>query len=286
MANAPLVMRAPEPQVLDQELRRIRRSTTSRMFWVEDYAIDRDGARPGAHQHLVHLPPPQHRDPVSDPDPVRAHRRADQDGTARCRRRRSPGRRSICSSRSSAEARHALAMRASHHLFAAGEAIVRQDAEGDSMFVLMNGQRARRARAVGTGSGGDSGRRFLRRDVDADRRSPQRHGQGGRRRRRCWRFQAKDFRELALANPDLLDHVSTIMSARRTGLEDAKATAAAVVAPEAKQTFLARMRSFLDSALIESDPTQIRSRALRRLASCVTSTMMPGPCFSMSSTRN
>ena len=39
-----------------------------------------------------------------------------------------------------AEARHALANAAGHHLFCAGEAIVRQDAEGDSMFVLMKGQ--------------------------------------------------------------------------------------------------------------------------------------------------
>ena len=38
-----------------------------------------DRARPGAHQSLVHVPPPQHRDPVSDPDSVRAHRRADPD---------------------------------------------------------------------------------------------------------------------------------------------------------------------------------------------------------------
>jgi hypothetical protein len=39
-----------------------------------------------------------------------------------------------------AEARHVLANAAGHHLFCAGEAIVRQDAEGDSMFVLMKGQ--------------------------------------------------------------------------------------------------------------------------------------------------
>jgi hypothetical protein len=57
---------------------------------------------------------------------------------------------------------------------------------------------------------------------------------------------AKDFRELALAHPDLLDHVSTIVTARRSGLEDAKAHAAAVVAPEVKHTFLARMRKFLN----------------------------------------
>ena len=56
---------------------------------------------------------------------------------------------------------------------------------------------------------------------------------------------AKDFRELALANPDLVDHVSTIISTRRTGLEDAKAHAAAIVVPEAKETFLTRIRRFL-----------------------------------------
>ena len=57
---------------------------------------------------------------------------------------------------------------------------------------------------------------------------------------------AKDFRELALSHQDLLEHVSAIVSARRTGLEDAKAHAAAVVAPEAKHNFLARMRRFLN----------------------------------------
>ena len=57
---------------------------------------------------------------------------------------------------------------------------------------------------------------------------------------------AADFRGLALAHPDLLDHVSAIVSTRRTGLEDAKAHAAAVVVPEAKQNFVARMRRFLN----------------------------------------
>ena len=59
-------------------------------------------------------------------------------------------------------------------------------------------------------------------------------------------ISAQDFRELVLSNPDLLDHVSTIVSARRTGLEDAKATVAAVAAPEAKHNFLSRMRRFLN----------------------------------------
>jgi CRP-like cAMP-binding protein len=54
------------------------------------------------------------------------------------------------------------------------------------------------------------------------------------------------FRELAIAHPSLLDHVSTVVSARRIGLDEAKASAAAGAAPEVKHTFLARMRKFLN----------------------------------------
>ena len=98
---------------------------------------------------------------------------------------------------------------ASHHLFAPGEAIVRQDAEGDSMFVSDEGQ----ARVVLEPSGqevavipaggffgemsmltGDPRTATVRRSVTS----------------RCWKFAAKDFRELALAQSgSLLDHIST-----------------------------------------------------------------------------
>ena len=63
---------------------------------------------------------------------------------------------------------------------------------------------------------------------------------------RCWRLRRRISASWRWRNPDLLDHVSTIVSTRRTGLEDAKAHAAAVVVPEAKQNFLARMRRFLN----------------------------------------
>ena len=62
---------------------------------------------------------------------------------------------------------------------------------------------------------------------------------------RALEISAADFRELAVANPMLLDHISTVVTARRTGLDEARATAAAAVVPEAKQTFLARMRKYL-----------------------------------------
>ena len=37
-------------------------------FWIGDYARRLAGARPGAHQHLVHVPPPRHRDSLPDSD--------------------------------------------------------------------------------------------------------------------------------------------------------------------------------------------------------------------------
>ena len=58
-------------------------------------------------------------------------------------------------------------------------------------------------------------------------------------------ISAADFRSLAEANPALIDHVSTVVLTRRMGLEEARANAVAVAAPEAKQTLLARMRKFL-----------------------------------------
>jgi CRP-like cAMP-binding protein len=56
---------------------------------------------------------------------------------------------------------------------------------------------------------------------------------------------ARDFREFAIASPSLVDHISDVMTDRRTGLADAKATAAAASVPETKQSFLTRMRRFL-----------------------------------------
>jgi hypothetical protein len=58
-------------------------------------------------------------------------------------------------------------------------------------------------------------------------------------------ISAADFRELAVGNPSLLDHVSSIVSARRTGLEEARAAATTAAAPELKQNLLARIKKFL-----------------------------------------
>jgi CRP-like cAMP-binding protein len=142
------------------------------------------------------------------------------------------------------EARHTLALSADEHLFAAGETIVRQGAAGDSMFVVLSG----RVRVLIDPSGQEvavipAGGFFGEMSMLT----------GDARTATVLAFEdaavleisAADFRALAEANPALVDHVSTIVGTRRTGLEEVRASAAVIAAPEAKQNFLARMRKFL-----------------------------------------
>ena len=242
MANSPLVMKAPEPQVVIKSFGASAIDYLAQ-FWIEDYAIDRtarDQVRTNIwytfRRHNIEIPFPIQVQYERTEEPIRTERHiaTAAEHLAGVSLFKTLG----------DEARAALAKSANEHLFAAGEAIVRQDADGDSMFVLLKGH----ARVLLEPSGqevavippgGFFGEMSM---LTGDRRSATVKAMGDAS---VLEISASGFRELALANPDLLDHVSTIMSDRRTGLEDAKATAAVVAAPEAKQNFLARMRRFL-----------------------------------------
>jgi CRP-like cAMP-binding protein len=242
MANSPLVMKAPEPQVIIKGFGGSAIDYVAQ-FWIEDYGVDRT-ARDQVRTNLwytfrrrnIEIPYPIQVQYERDEEPIRTERdvAAAADHLA-----------SVSLFKTlSAEARHALANAADHHLFAAGESIVRQDAEGDSMFVLMKGH----ARVVIEPSGQEvavipAGGFFGEMSMlTGDKRSATVIAADDVA---VLEITSKDFRELALANPELVDHVSTIISTRRTGLEDAKAAVAAAVVPAAKQNFLARMRKFL-----------------------------------------
>ena len=129
-------------------------------------------------------------------------------------------------------------------LFADGEPIVRHGEAGDSMFVVMSG-RVRvvlepSGQEVATiAAGGFFGEMSM---LTGEPRTATVKAAGDAS---VLEISAAEFRSLALGNPALLDHVSAVVVARRTGLEAARASAAAAVAPETKQTFLARMRKFL-----------------------------------------
>jgi CRP-like cAMP-binding protein len=242
MANSPLVMKAPEPQVV---LKGFGASSVDYVaqFWIEDYAIDRN-ARDQVRTNLWYT---FRRYNIEIPYPIQVqYERAEEPVTTD--RHLAAAADHLASIELfkplSAEARAALAASARHHLFGAGEAIVRQNAEGDSMFVLMKGH----ARVVLEPSGQEvavipAGGFFGEMSMlTGDRRSATVKAVDDAA---VLEIAAANFRELAVANPGLLDHVSTIVSTRRTGLEDVRATAAAVAAPEAKENFLARMRRFL-----------------------------------------
>jgi CRP-like cAMP-binding protein len=242
VANSPLAMKTPEPQVIVKGFGASSIDYVAQ-FWIEDYAIDRS-ARDQVRTNLWYT---FRRRNIEIPYPIQVqYDRAEE-----------PMRTTQHIAAASAllggvelfktldmDARYSLAKSSSEHLFAAGEAIVRQGAEGASMFVLLEG----RARVVIEPSGQEvavipAGGFFGEMSMlTGDRRTATVIALADAR---LLEIAAKDFRELALANPGLLDHVSTIMSTRRVELADAKAQVASSAAPEAKENFLARVRRFL-----------------------------------------
>ncbi len=242
IGDAPLAIRAPEPKVLVKGFGGSAIDYTA-YFWVNDYGMERearDQVRTNLwytfRRHNIEMPYPIQVQYERDEQPLRTDQQVD---AAAVRLAAVDLFASL-----SQEARHRLALSGDEHLFAAGETIVRQGAAGDSMFVVLSGRvrvlidPAGQEVAVLPAGGffgemsmltGDARTATVKAIEDAV----------------ILEISAADFRALAEANPALLDHVSTIVGTRRTGLEEARASAAAIVAPEAKQNFLARMRKFL-----------------------------------------
>jgi CRP-like cAMP-binding protein len=242
IAGAPLASAAPQPKILVQGFGDSAINYTA-YFWIDNYGLERE-ARDQVRTNIwytfrrrnIEIPFPIQIQYDRTEPPLRSEQHvasaADQLGNVDLFKTLSP------------EARLALSKVSKDQLFAAGEAIVRQGAAGDSMFVLLSG----RARVVLEPSGQEVA------VIPAGGFFGEMSMLTGEQRTASVKaiddlhvleVAAKDFRELAIANPDLLDHISTIVSTRRTGLEDARASASAAVVPEAKRTFMERMRRFL-----------------------------------------
>jgi CRP-like cAMP-binding protein len=242
IANAPLAIRAPQPKVLVQGFGDSAVNYTA-YFWVNDYGAERE-ARDQVRTNIwyefrrrnIEIPWPIQIQYERSEEPVWNERQvsAAADYLSKI----------DLFSPLDAGARQRLAAASRHHLFAAGEPIVRQGAAGDSMFVILKGSvrvilEPSDQEVALIPSGGFFGEMSM---LTGEARTATVRAADDVT---VLEISAADFGALAVANPAVIDHVSTVVASRRTGLEEARASAAVVAAPEAKQTFLARIRKFL-----------------------------------------
>lgn len=240
--NAPLALKTPAPQVLVKGFGASAVDYQA-LFWVDDYGKERE-ARDEVRvnlwytlrRHGIEIPWPIQIEYSREEKPARTDEQVSEAAEGL-------GRVDLFATQS-VEARQRLAAAGRPRLFAAGEAVVRQDAAGDSMFVLLGG--AARVTLEPSGqevavipAGGFFGEMSM---LTGERRTATVRAIEDVR---ALEISAADFRQLAVADPALLDHISSVVTARRQGLDEARVSAASAGTPEAKQTFLARMRKFL-----------------------------------------
>jgi CRP-like cAMP-binding protein len=244
MANASLVLRDPEPVVIIKAFGASSVDYAAK-FWVEDYGQDnlaKDQVRTNLWYEFrrsnIEIPWPIQIEYSREEQPIRTHAHIDA-AAARL------GAIDLFSTLSP-EAARGLAHDAADHLFAAGEAIVRQGDHGDSMFVVLRGMvhvvlepSGQQVATIDAGGvfgemsmlTGDPRTATVRATTDVQ----------------VLEIAAGDMRRLAQATPGLIEHISTVVEARRAGLAMAEATAAAVAAAQvhAPHSLLARIKAFL-----------------------------------------
>lgn len=244
MANAPAVMREPEPVVILKAFGASSVDYAAR-FWIEDYGQDnlaRDQVRTNLWYEFrrsnIEIPWPIQIEYSRQEEPVRTHVHIDAAAAQLAA--------IDLFSTLTPEARRGLAHDASDLLFATGEAIVRQGEGGDSMFVVLRGTvhvvlepSGQQVATIAAGGffgemsmlTGDPRTATVRAATDVQ----------------VLEIAAGDMRRLAQATPGLIEHISTVMGARRVGLAQAEATAAAAAAglAHAPHSLLARIKAFL-----------------------------------------
>ena len=243
LVNSPLVLTTPPPQIL---LREFAGSAINYVvqFWIGDYALDqeaRDQVRTNIWYTLrrknIEIPWPIQIEYSREELPLRS------EGDVLAAAVRLAG--VDLFDELPQDVRIALSRTGNEHIFAAGEAIVRQDEAGSSMYVVLSG----RARVMLEPSGqevaiiepggifgemsmltGDPRTATVRAIDDV----------------KVLEITAERFREVALDRPGLVEHISTVVAARRVGLDYARAAAAASTAVAlAPRTLFGRIQKFL-----------------------------------------
>lgn len=243
LANCPLVLATPPPSTLLEEFG--ASALTFRVwFWIGDYALELE-ARDQVRSNIWYT---FRRKNIEIPWPIQIEYSREELPL------RSEGDVLSAAARLAAidlfdtlpaESRLALSRTAEEHIFAAGEAIVRQDETGNSMYVVLSG----RVRVVLEPSGHEvaviePGGFFG--EMSMLTGEPRTATVRAISDVRLLEIPAERFREVALERAGLVDHISGVVAARRTGLDHAReAAASAPTAVAARTTLLSRIQKFL-----------------------------------------
>jgi small-conductance mechanosensitive channel/CRP-like cAMP-binding protein len=243
LSNSPLALKTPEPSVLLREFGGSSLNYRAR-FWIGDYALDEE-ALDQVRSNIWYT---FRRRNIEIPFPIQVEYSREELPL------RSEGEVMAAAARLGKidlfdelpqELRIALSRTAHEHIFGAGEAVVRQNESGSSMYVVLAG----RARVLLEPSGqevavispgdifgemsmltGDPRTATVRAIDDV----------------RVLEITAERFRGIAIEHPALVEHVSNVVAMRRVGLDHARAAAAATTAvATAPRTLFARIQKFL-----------------------------------------
>jgi len=242
--NAPLVLAAPRADVVIEDF--ASSSVNYRLrFWIDDYG--RDGtARDQVRSNIWYT---FKRRGIEIPYPMQVEMSREEPSP------RAPAQMHALASRLSqidlfasldADEGLRLAEAGQELLFGAGERIVRQGAEGKSMFVVLDGGARVSLEPSGQevaviAQGGFFGEMSM---LTGEPRSATVTAVGDAA---LLEITADRFRELAVRRAGLVEHVSEVVSARRAGLAEAKAAAdeAQTIVP-ARLSLLRRIQQFLE----------------------------------------
>ena len=242
LQNAPMISHEREPEVLLADFG--SSAITYRVrFWVGDFEADeraKDQVR-----SLIYYAFKRHN--ISIPYPIQVEMSPDEGGVMPVRATVDVDAFASAAffSPLAAEERAALLAVARPVQYASGEAIVRQGQDAKSLFVVVRGEasvtlagtsgevaRLRKGDVFGEMSllTGEARTATVTATTDCD----------------LIEIDAEGFRSVVMANPSVLDHITSVTASRREGLDrHREAFATAATTTEARQTLLKRVRQFL-----------------------------------------
>jgi small-conductance mechanosensitive channel/CRP-like cAMP-binding protein len=244
LADAPLVLKTPEPDVILTEFGSSAIGYRVR-FWIDDYAAD-DRARDQVRVALYYT---FRRRGIQIPYPIQVQYEAEAPTAER-----SPARereltrilQAVDLFRSlSDEERSAILTASVERIYGAGQGIVKQDEPGESMFIICGGElrvtiepSGREVARLGAGS-------YLG-EMSLLTGDPRTATVTAVKDSVLLEITAATFRTIVADHPTVVEQVSNAVAARRADLEKTRKEAAAQVFPEeTPRTLLARIQRFL-----------------------------------------